>query len=95
MNTGTRLALATLAAGLVLGAAPGARAACSLSVPPIKNDVCQQDTEWVPGYGNLSCASPRNHDQTTYCGAVYGYEQHWCYRIRNGVLRDKCLRDSE
>ncbi len=82
--------LASLMAALVLGGASDARAACSLMVPPIKNNVCQQEDQMLPGYGLISCASPRNHDQTTFCGAVYGYEQHWCARIGNPVLRQEC-----
>ena len=77
-------------AALMVGGQSQARAACSLIVPPIKNNVCQQEDETLPGYGRISCASPRNQDQTTFCAAVYGYEQHWCARIGNSVLRQEC-----
>ena len=82
--------LAVMVMTLITGGSGPARAACSLTVDPIKNNVCQQEDEKLPGYGLISCASPRNHDQTTFCAAVYGYEQHWCARIGNPTLRDEC-----
>jgi hypothetical protein len=90
INNTRSLTLASLIAVLMIGGASEARAACNLMVPPISNNVCQQEDQTLPGYGLISCASPRNPDQTTFCGAVYGYEQHWCARIRNPVLRQEC-----
>ena len=89
-KTTRTLTLAALTAALIAGGQSQARAACSLFVPPIKNNVCQQEDQMLPGYGRISCASPRNHDQTTFCAAVYGYEQHWCARIGNSTLRAEC-----
>jgi len=89
------LALASMVAALTVCGQSPASAACSLVVAPIQNNVCQQDDERLAGYGVLSCAKPRNHDQRTFCGAVYGYEQHWCARIGNAVLRNECLDRTE
>lgn len=71
------------------------QAACSLIVPPIKNNVCEQEDDAMPGYGVLSCENPRNHDQTTFCAAVYGYERNWCARISNPALRQECWNRTE
>jgi len=90
-NTTTKtLALAGLVTALIAGGPSEARAACSLMVPPVKNNVCQQEDQQLPDYGLISCASPRNRDQATFCAAVYGYEQHWCDRIKNSILRQEC-----
>lgn len=89
------LALAGLAAALTATPHTQAKAACSLTVSPVVNNVCQQEDEELPGYGLLSCARPRNADQRTFCAAVYGYESHWCERIGNPTLRHECLNRTE
>ncbi len=94
--TMTRIFVAAgMTTALVLGFNPTARAECSQNGDLHESNTCQQNIEQLAGYGQISCANPRNHDQSTFCGAVYGYEANWCARIHNAILRQDCWEKVE
>jgi len=68
---------------------------CYSSAVPEGSATCQGSVVQVAGVKPFSCGDTRNHDQVIYCGAVYGYESHWCARIQNSSLREACFRDTE
>ncbi len=95
MNMARTLASVGMISALILGFNSAARAECSQDGDLHESNTCQHNVEQLPGYGLISCANPRNHDQSTFCGAVYGYEAHWCARIHNAILRRDCEEKTE
>jgi hypothetical protein len=68
---------------------------CDALTVPERNSQCRGQVVNVDGGPSFDCGHTRNADQATYCGAVFGYEAHWCARIHNPQLRQACVRDTE
>jgi hypothetical protein len=98
---GRLLPLAIGSAGLVLGlaiwqpASAEPRFDCYSHVVPIDNAECEAAVVELIGSASFSCGAAQTSDQVIYCGAVWGYEAHWCATIADPRLRAQCVSDTE
>lgn len=68
---------------------------CDSPAVPTHKGWCNKRIERIPGVPEFSCAKPSGYDQSNFCGAVYGYESHWCDRIRSSALKAECKARTE
>jgi uncharacterized protein len=97
MKNRTTMALAAVAFAITIAGPAMADESfnCNSAAVPKNNAQCQGQVVNVEGGQSFDCGHTRNADQATYCGAVFGYEAHWCARIQNPQLRHACIRDTE
>ncbi len=87
------LALGAFATAMMIGASVHANDGFSCNSHPVpeQRTTCQEKIVTLDDSESFTCGNPKNADQANYCGAVYGYEQQWCARIKNPGIRQACL----